>query len=159
MSDPVTIVTVAPRPTAVVAASTTWAEFPGLWKGLLDQVWAFLGEHPGLRTDGHNVMLYLDSVPNVEVGVIVTGPFTGAGNVVPSTLPVGRAAMTVHRGAYGGLGQAHTAVRNWCESEGKELAGPSWEIYGDHDDDESKLETEVYWLLARAGESRMNRMT
>ena len=29
-------------PTAVVAATTTWREFPSLWKELLDEVWACL---------------------------------------------------------------------------------------------------------------------
>ena len=27
------------RPTAVVAATTTWEEFPALWSKLLDEVW------------------------------------------------------------------------------------------------------------------------
>ncbi len=30
------------RPTAVVAAATTWPEFPARWQQLLDQVWACL---------------------------------------------------------------------------------------------------------------------
>jgi len=55
-------------PTAAVAARTTWDEFPMLWKTLLDDVWAFLRDS-GLRAGGHNVMLYKDDVPNVEVGV------------------------------------------------------------------------------------------
>src|SRR5262252_6729920 len=62
-------------PTAAVAARTTWDEFPMLWKTLLDDVWAFLRD-TGLRAHGHNVMRYKDDVPNVEVGVQVTGTFT-----------------------------------------------------------------------------------
>lgn len=53
----------AETPTAVVAASTSWEEFPTRWKGMLDEVWAFLhGPGAGLRTDGHNVMLYKDDI-------------------------------------------------------------------------------------------------
>ena len=51
----VELTTAAERPTAVVAATTTWERFPTLWKELLDQVWAFLRDSD-LRTDGHNVM-------------------------------------------------------------------------------------------------------
>ena len=69
MSYQVTVTDAGARPTAVVAAATTWPEFPGLWKELLDQVWACLragGIHSGCR----NIMLYLDDVPHVEVGVV-----------------------------------------------------------------------------------------
>ena len=37
---------------------------------MLDQVWRFLRDAPGdLSKDGHNVMLYEDDLPTVEVGV------------------------------------------------------------------------------------------
>ncbi len=142
--------TVSACPTAVVAAATTWEEFPTLWRELLDQVWAFL-RGTDLRTDGHNVMLYKDDVPNVEVGVQVTRAFPPSGRVVPSTLPAGRAAMTVHRGPYERLGDAHKAVLDWCALQGIELAGSRWEVYGDWDDDPAQLQTTVYWLLAGPG--------
>jgi effector-binding domain-containing protein len=133
-------------PTAVVAARTTWDEFPILWKTLLDDVWAFLRDS-GLRAGGHNVMLYKDDVPNVEVGVQVTGTFTPCRRVVPSVLPGGTVATTVHRGPYGGLDGAHTAVRSWCAARGLRIAGPRWEVYGDWREDPAELETEVYYLL------------
>ena len=72
------------RPTAVVKANTTWREFPTLWRTLLDDVWAFLRRAtPGLRADGHNVMLYRNGDREgevaVEVGVQVTKSFEAAG--------------------------------------------------------------------------------
>ncbi len=71
MTVEVTVKTVEPAPTAVVAAATTWAEFPKMWGSMLDKVWSFLrGEAPeGLYKQGHNIMLYKDDVPHVEVGV------------------------------------------------------------------------------------------
>ena len=39
MSYLVTVTDVVARPTAVVAAATTWQEFPALWRELLDEVW------------------------------------------------------------------------------------------------------------------------
>jgi effector-binding domain-containing protein len=138
---------VAARPTAVVAVTTTWEEYPTLWRGLLDEVYAFV-RGGGATIDGHNVMLYLDDVANVEVGIQVTGTFTPAGRVVPSVLPAGPVAMAVHRGPYHGLDGAHRAVRHWCRSHGHQTTGVRWEIYGDWDEDPSRLETEIYYLLA-----------
>ena len=74
MSHEVQVVTTSPRPTAVVARATTWAEFPSVWMQLLDQVYAFL-KTSDVQQTGHNVMLYKDGVPNVEVGVEVSGAF------------------------------------------------------------------------------------
>jgi effector-binding domain-containing protein len=138
--------TVEARPTAVVAASTTWAELPTTWPGLLDEVWAFLRQGTVAKV-GHNVFLYKDDVPNVEIGVQVAGPFDRKGRVVPSATPAGQVATTVHRGSYAGLSVAHDAVHEWCRANGRRMVGSRWEVYGDWTDDESKLETEVFWLL------------
>jgi effector-binding domain-containing protein len=135
------------RPTAVVAATTTWPEFPRLWPSLSGAVWANL-RAGGITRGCPNVMLYLDDVPRVEVGVELRQPCPLAAPVVASTLPAGRVATTVHRGPYSGLASAHRAVREWCATHAYEIAGPHWEIYGPHQDDPAQLQTEVYWLLA-----------
>jgi effector-binding domain-containing protein len=142
----VEVLTVAARPTAVVVQSTTWHEFPRLWKQLLDQVYAFL-ETSDVRQAGHNVMLYKDDVPNVEVGVEVEGSFDSTGAVVSSALPAGEAVRSVHRGDYSGLDSAHQAIHDWAAASGRKLAGPRWEIYGDWHEDPAQIETEVYYLL------------
>jgi effector-binding domain-containing protein len=144
---PVSVKTAVAQPTAVVAATTTWAEYPTLWPTLLDEVYAFV-RGGGATQDGHNVMLYLDDLPNVEVGVQVTGPFEPAGRVIPSALPAGRVASTVHRGPYEALEEAHVALKAWCASHRHALTGVRWEIYGDWHEDSADLETEVCYLLA-----------
>ena len=100
------VVTTHAVPTAVVARSTTWADFPSLWIQLLDQVYVFLKNSTSMQA-GRNVMLYKDDVPNVEVGVEVQGTFPSGGPVVASVLPAGEAAATEHRGSYAGLDAAH----------------------------------------------------
>ncbi len=144
---PVTVKTATECPTAVVAAKTTWTEYPTLWPKLLDEVYAVV-RAGGATQDGHNVMLYLDDVPNVEVGVQVTGPFEPTDRVVPSVLPAGEIASTVHRGPYDALGEAHVALKAWCLSHRHTLTGIRWEIYGDWHEDPADLETEVCYLLA-----------
>lgn len=150
MAVEVTAKTIAePTPTAVVAAATTWAQFPKAWGPMLDKVWSFLrGEAPaGLYQHGHNVMLYKDDVPNVEVGVQVTGPFEAAGDVVASTLPTGLVATATHTGPIGKLGDTHQAVRDWTDANGYRLAGPHWEVYGDPDRSTGHFDVDVFWSL------------
>jgi effector-binding domain-containing protein len=149
---PVRFVTVVARPTAVVAQTTTWNEFPRLWGVLLGQVYEFVRPRPELATgDGdelwQNVMLYKDQRPDVEVGVLVSGHFKSHRPVVSSALPAGEVATATHRGHYARLGITHDAVREYAASQGRELAGPCWEIYGHATPDPSEAETEVFWLL------------
>jgi effector-binding domain-containing protein len=133
-------------PTAVVAATITWAELPTTWKGMLDQVWAVLEASPGLRTTGHNVMLYKDDRPAVEIGVQVTRRFEPVGDVVPSVLPAGRVARAIHTGPPADLARAHAAVASWCREHALGTTGVRWEIYGDPQPDGS-TPTEVCWQL------------
>jgi effector-binding domain-containing protein len=146
MSLHVTVMDVAARPTAVVAATTTWREFPGLWRQLSEEVWACL-RAGGVEGGCPNVMLYRDDVPHVEVGVELRHPCPLTGRVVASALPAGRVAMTVHRGPYTGLSSAHRAVLDWCATQGLRTAGPRWEIYGPHHGDPAQSSTEIYHLL------------
>lgn len=144
------------RPIAAVAATTTWPEFPGLWRGMLDEVYACLRQ-AGAR-GGCNVMLYR-SLPGddrfaVQVGVEVIAPFQLSGRVEASALPSGFAAGTTHRGPYGELGAAHQAVLRWCAEQGRELTGERWEVYGDWHEDPAELQTEVFYRLRAAGQAR-----
>jgi effector-binding domain-containing protein len=142
----VTVKDVEARPTAVVAATSTWQEFPTLWRELLDEVWACLHASEIYR-GCRNIMLYLDDTPHVEVGVEMLVPCPLTGRVVASTLPAGPVAMTAHYGPYAGLANAHQAVHDWSRAQGRRLTGPRWEVYGPHNDDPSKVWTEVYYLL------------
>ena len=149
---PVRIVTVHPRPTAVIGQATTWTEFPGLWGQLLAEVYRFVRGRSDLATgDGtelwQNVMLYKDDRPDVEVGVLASSRFEPEGRVISSALPGGEAATATHRGDYARLGVTHDAVREYAASRRRELAGPRWEIYGHWREDPSELETEIFWLL------------
>src|SRR4051812_36585541 len=132
---------VAERPTAVIPATTTWAEFPGLWKALLDEVYTVV--------DGKtNVMLYRDDVPRVEVGVLAPPGFVAQGRVIASALPAGRVAHAVHRGPFTGLHAAHAAVLDWSAEHGRVLSGVRWEVYGHHHPDPAQLTTDVFWALS-----------
>ena len=148
----VRLVKVAPLPTAVVAETTTWAEFPRLWRRLLEEVYGFVRSRPELATGAgremwQNVMLYKDQRPDVEVGVLVTASFEPEGRVIASELPGGEVATATHRGAYELLGVTHGLVREHAAAQRRELAGPCWEIYGHGGPDPNEQETDVFWLV------------
>jgi len=144
---PIRVVTVQSRPTAVIAVTTTWEEFPLLWSPLLSEVWDFVratGTHAG-----RNVMLYRDQRPAVEVGVELDGPVAPAGSVVLSALPAGNAATTIDEGAptAESLAHAHSRLESFCASAGHNPAGPIWEIYSHWNEDPAQMHTEIYHLL------------
>lgn len=149
MTVEVTVKTIEPTPTAVVVAATTWADFPTTWGLMLDQVWSFLrgDAAQGLSKQGHNIMLYKDDVPNVEVGVQVSGSFEPVGRVVASTLPGGLVGAATHTGPIAEIGETHQAVCAWSTAQGYRLVGPRWEIYGDPDPSTGAFEVDVFWSL------------
>jgi effector-binding domain-containing protein len=106
------------------------------WRPALDQVWAFLKQHLGLRTDGHNVFLYhhpanMQSPMDVDFGVQVTRPFEQSGEVFFTETPAGKVATALHVGPYERLGNTHQAIHAWAAANKISFAGKSWEIYGD----------------------------
>jgi len=148
----VTVRTVSARKLAAVRRSVKIGAVATAWRPALDQVWAFLRTHPGLRTDGHNVFVYhhpasRDAPMDVDFGVEVIRPFEREGDVVPTETPAGEVAMAVHVGGYDQLRRTHDAIHAWRAEADRTFAGTSWEIYGDWSDDPSKLETTVCYLL------------
>jgi effector-binding domain-containing protein len=147
VTDPqATELVVAARPTAVIAATTTWEEFPRLWRELLDEVWRAVRAGPGVRP-GRNVMLYRDDVPHVEIGVEVAEPFEAAGRVIGSTLPAGKVVTATHRGPYEELDRGHRAVVEACTERGLRRLGPRWEIYGHEAPVAAEPQVEVYYIV------------
>jgi effector-binding domain-containing protein len=145
----VVIQTVAAQPIVAARQRTTFAAISRQIGTLLNGPWAFLKEHPDLRTDGHNVAVYWDMADggSIEVGVQVTRPFEGSDIVTCSATPGGTVATTAHYGPYSELGPAHDAVMAWCREHGHQTVMPFWEIYGDWEEDPAKLRTDVLHLL------------
>jgi hypothetical protein len=144
----VQIEVVSPRLMAAVSREVAVGRVGDVWRPALDQVWTFLRTQPCLRTDGHNIFLYHHGDPmHADFGVEVTREFDASGEVRPVRTPGGEAAVVRHVGTYDGLPEAHRAIHEWSRESGRALAGTSWEIYGDWNDDASKMETWVLYLL------------
>jgi effector-binding domain-containing protein len=113
------------------------------------EVWSFI-RTAGLPRPGRHIALYLEG-GMVEAGAEVSEPFPGNDRVHCSQLPAGPAVTTTHFGPYQRLGEAHSAVRQWCARHGHRLSNICWEIYGhweqNWNDDPSKIRTDVFHLL------------
>ena len=155
MEQLVSIQTASPRLLAAVRRQVRMGQVASAWRPALNQVWEFLRENPGLRTDGHNIFLYHhpkvgEATMVVDFGVQVTRPFPPAGEVTLTVTPAGKVASALHIGPYERLGETHQAIQAWAGANDVKLARKSWEIYGDWTEDPAKLETQVEYLLAGA---------
>jgi hypothetical protein len=129
-----------------VATAVTVVPEPSRWKEGLDLVWALVRAN-GLPA-GRNVMRYGE---RVEVGVELSG-FSGSERVFASSLPAGATAVGLRVGALSpdGIGEAHEAVRAWCEANAHAVTGECWEIYGHMDEAAPEaFELLVGWPLSR----------
>lgn len=138
---------------AAVRRSVLLDQIANSWRPALEQVWAFLQQHPGLRPDGHNIFLYhhpanMQSPMDVDFGVQVTRPFERTGEVFSTEIPAGRVATAQHVAPYQRLGDTHKAIHAWASANKISFSGKSWEIYGDSMEDAAKLETQVEYLLS-----------
>jgi effector-binding domain-containing protein len=135
--------------TAVVRGRVPVRELSRFVPEACGRVWTF-ARAAGLPRPGRHTALYLGD-DSVEVGAEVSAPFTGTEEFHCSQLPAGPTAHAVHFGPYGGLREAHTAVREWCAEHGHRPTGVVWEIYGHWQDswnsDPSQIRTDVFHLL------------
>ena len=82
----------------------------------------------------------------VEAGFVATTPVAGEGEVEPSDLPKGPAAVTLHVGSYGTIAHAYEALADWVRAQGGEPVGDPWELYlsdPEGDEDPASWRTEI----------------
>jgi hypothetical protein len=144
------IVTVERQLTAVVRAKVPLAEIPRAERSARAKLEAAL---PSLDVGplGQTLTLWrppANGIMDMEPGVLVARTFEPVGEVVPSSVPAGRAAYFLHVGSYEGIPGAWNTLFEWCAKQKLELAGLNWQIYGDWNDDPTKLTTAIYTLLA-----------
>ena len=151
MPSHISIVDASPSPIAVVRVTTLLSTWPREFMHTLDKVYAAV-KAGHVRQSGQNVMVYRprDSrLVDIECGVETPARFEPIGEVVYSETPSGLAVSTAHIGPYQQLGMSHNAVIDWSRQNGHPLTGTCWEIYGDWNEDPSKLRTDIFHLVHR----------
>ena len=108
-----------------------------------------------IETDGSLFARYhsFGETVDLEAGVPVKTAIQPEGDVRPSSLPSGPAAIAVHAGPYETLSETYQAIESWLSSTGRTPSGPPWEIYltdPSAEPDAAKWLTEVIFPLGRA---------
>jgi effector-binding domain-containing protein len=119
------------RPTAVVRATVTAADLPGLFARALQAVLVAM-EAQGTLPAGEPFAYYHshpDGPVDVEVGFPILGTFVAAGEVVPGDLPGGRVVTGLHVGPYEELARTLTELRGWATSLGFKATRDLWQVY------------------------------
>jgi effector-binding domain-containing protein len=149
MSD-YTIVSVQQQHTAVVKSTVAMADMPRFERsarGIIAQGLPQLNVGPLgdsftlCRAAGDGKMHY-------EPGVIVARSFEPIGNLVASQLPAGRAVRHLLVGPFDLLPKAWPALFSWCSSQGLELEGAFWQVYGPPSADPAQQQTTLFALLS-----------
>jgi effector-binding domain-containing protein len=140
--------TVQPQLLAVARGTAAEGQIGHVVMTLMGTAWNFIRKE-GIK-GGHNVAVYRGDPKKVpiEAGVEVSERFDGDKTVSCSATPRGRVVMTTHMGSYHLLSNAHDAIVKHCQASGHRLTGVNWEVYGHWNEDESRLRTDVYYLLA-----------
>jgi effector-binding domain-containing protein len=127
----VTVRRVGAQPVLCMRGTTTVAGIPQILHRFLPQVWRHAASK-GLEPAGPPYTRYWKiegAEVEIEAGLPVTQAVEGEGEVLAYALPAGEVAATDHYGAYEGLPQAGAALERWAAENGREAAGPRWEIY------------------------------
>lgn len=85
----------------------------------------------GIKPSGAPFARYhaFGDVVDLEAGLPVETPIQAIGNVKPSQLPGGPAAVAVHAGPYEGLGNTYDAIEAWMKNTNRIPNGGPWELY------------------------------
>ncbi len=146
MNTEIEIVKVESQNVVGVRKVANMSELPTVIPSALDEVYKFLQENYKNKT-GHNIAIYLDEKFTVDIGVIALEKLETKGDIFFSATPSGMAVHTTHIGPYNGLPQTHSLLRKWCKDNNVSITLPCWEIYDHWTEDESKLRTDVYYLI------------
>jgi effector-binding domain-containing protein len=119
------------QPTAVAATTLAATEIgPWLTKtyGIIAKYLAAKGVQPVGPAFGRYHMLDGGRF-SVEAGFPVDRAIAGDGDVMPSSLPGGTVAKTIHVGPYDQMRPAYAALSSWVKARGGELTADAWEVY------------------------------
>ena len=142
-------------PLIAVAGHATRPELPQKIPALLDMVWQFI-RASSVAHNGLSLVLYHYDPADPErfpihAGVCVIAPFTPVPPIVSIATPAGRVLATTAIGPYQqAIPEAHDALHAYARQHHLPLQGTSWELYGHWNSDESKLQTDIYYLLKHA---------
>ncbi len=135
MTYTVTFADVQPLPVAVVHGRIDAEDLTGfLGTAFADVLAAAAAQHAQVVGPPFGRYRQVAGGWEVTAGFPVSGSLQDTGRVRSETLPGGRVARTVHRGAYDEIGPAYEAAEAYAVENHLEPAGQPWEFYLDAPD-------------------------
>ncbi|GGM95017.1 hypothetical protein GCM10009721_21630 [Terrabacter tumescens] len=141
------------QPTAVLRATVAMDELPAFFARAFTAAAAAVAKQ-GRDVAGPPFGLYR-SMPSttvdVEAGFPVTAPLEPDGEVVPGTLPGGRAVEAVHVGPYDTMGETYGQVEQWMVGQRLVPGYLVWESYlsdPEREPDPATWRTVIHWSVA-----------
>jgi effector-binding domain-containing protein len=86
---------------------------------------------------------------DVEIGIPVSKPIAGRGEVKQSSIPAGKQASCVYKGAYDQIGPAYESLTKWITEKKEVPTGVCYEYYLNSPGEvpDSELLTKIVFLL------------
>lgn len=113
--------------------------------GLLDKVWAEV-RSKALDHSGINHVVY-EADGRIFAGIELLAPPRQDVALEKKTVVFQKYAYFKHIGPYTQLESAYRRIRATAEAAGKQQTHPFMEVYGHWNEDETKLETEIFYNL------------
>jgi effector-binding domain-containing protein len=149
MAEQPEVVEAEARRLLAVKVQVRWNEIGDVAMSALERVWTHI-RNSNLRGYGHNVFLYENPTregADISMGVEVPEDVQAPEGFVITHTPAGRVATAAHIGSYDGLAAATQALIAACAEHDLELAGSSWEVYGDNTGNPATLRTDIFIQL------------
>jgi effector-binding domain-containing protein len=120
-----------PQPVLSIRSTVAVAELAQAQGERLSELWRSMQERDVAPLGPPFVRYHTfgDAETDVELGFPVSAGVAGAGRIEAGRLPGGAAVVTWHFGAHDSLGEAYSRLNAWLEDNGREAAGPAWEVY------------------------------
>jgi effector-binding domain-containing protein len=138
--------------TAVVRTRVSLSDIGAVMPEIFKEVYEYLelNQIPLLgQAFGCYVIHQQENQVEIEAGFTTAVPIQSAGRIQPGTLPEGEAAVCLHVGPYEEIGPAYDTIVKWIREQGRQQAGPPWEVYLSMPA-ETPAQTEVYFPLAKS---------
>lgn len=142
----------SPQPALVIRRRIKAADIASTLAEILPKVYLHAQQH-GIALAGPPFTRYLEVGPGlmtIEGGMAVATAAEAEGEIEPTELAGGPAAVAIHEGGYDTLPGTHAAIEQWIEGQGQKAGGAPWEVYvtdpGEYPDPED-WRTEVIWPL------------
>ena len=149
MAEEPSVVDAESRRILAVRKKVRWTELGKVAIPSLDEVWKHIRANE-ITGCGHNVFIYRGmSILGVEAsfGVEVPEGVEAPEGFVIDETPSGKAATFHQYGDYSKLIDTNLTIRQWCKQQDLKVDNISWDLYGDWDEDPTKVRTDVFYHL------------